>query len=72
LSFDGNNLLASMLVSSIGMVLLMYGRTHKRVPHGVVGALMLGYPYFIDNIAIMLGLAPLLLVLLWLATKLGL
>jgi hypothetical protein len=72
LSFDPNSLLASMLVSSIGLVLLKYARTHRRLPHGVIGVVMLGYPYAVDDVVLMLALAPVLLVALWLATRLGL
>lgn len=72
MNFDPNSLLASMLVSSIGLVLLKYARTHRRLPHGVIGVVMLGYPYLVDDVGLMLGLAPVLLLVLWLATKLGL
>jgi hypothetical protein len=72
LSFDPNSLLASMLISSVGLVLLNYARTHRRLPQGVVGVVMLGYPYAVTDVPLMLGIFPVLLVLLWAAVKLGL
>lgn len=61
-----------MLVSSIGFVLFKYGRNRERFPFIIVGVLMLVYPYFVSDVAWMLALAPVLLLLLWLATRLGL
>ena len=72
MSLDPNVLLASMAVSGVGFVLFKYGRKQQRMPHTAVGFVMLLYPYFVANIAWMLGLVPVLLVVLWLLTRLGL
>jgi hypothetical protein len=61
-----------MFVSGIGFVLFRYGRQRERFPFIVAGVLMLVYPYFITDIAWMLALAPVLLLLLWVATRIGL
>jgi len=71
MSFDGGSLVASFIVSGIGFVLFEYGRRMKRVPQIGVGLVMLIYPYFIANVWGMLGVAVVLLVLLWLALMRG-
>lgn len=71
MDLDANSLLASLLVSSIGFVAFMYGKKQSRVPQMVVGILMMGYPYFVTNVALMLGIAVVLLAALWGAVRLG-
>lgn len=61
-----------MLVSSIGFVLFRFGRSRERLPFSVIGVVMLVYPYFVSNIVWMLALAPVFLLLLWVATRMGL
>jgi predicted cobalt transporter CbtA len=62
---------ASVIVSSIGFVLLHYGRKLARPPQAVVGLLMLVYPYFVPGVLPMAIVAAALLLLLWLAVRLG-
>ncbi len=69
MDLDANSLLASLLVSSIGFVALIYGKRQSRVPHIAVGFLMMAYPYFVTNVALMLGIAVLLLGGLWGAVR---
>jgi CHASE2 domain-containing sensor protein len=71
-SFDPNYLLASLAVSSVGFVLFRFGRRQQRLSFTVVGVLMLVYPYFVESVGWMLGLVPVLLFVLWLATRMGL
>jgi hypothetical protein len=68
----GNFLLASMLVSSIGLGLFMYGKKQKRAPHLAVGILLMAYTYFVPSIPLMFVIAGVLLGLLYLASYLGL
>ncbi|HEX7478748.1 MAG TPA: hypothetical protein VF331_13150 [Polyangiales bacterium] len=68
MSFDPATLLASMVVSSIGWVLFSYGRKQHRLPHAVVGVVMLVYPYVVTNIALMFGIMGALLALLFAVT----
>jgi hypothetical protein len=72
MSFDPNSLLASMLVSSVGFVLFTYGRKQRRLPHAVVGVVMLIYPYAVSDVGVMLGIGAGLCGLLWGATFFGL
>ena len=68
---DAGWLVASLLVSSIGIVLLHYGRKMARWPQAIVGGAMLVYPYFVPNVIAMLIVAAALAGGLWLAVRLG-
>jgi hypothetical protein len=65
------SLLASMLVSSVGFVLFMYGRKMGRPPHIVFGLALLVYPYFVPGVILMLGIAVILCGLLWFLVQRG-
>jgi hypothetical protein len=64
-------IVASLLVSAIGFVLLSYGKKMARIPQLVVGLAMLIYPYFVPNVVAMLIVAGVLSLGLWVATRLG-
>jgi hypothetical protein len=72
MDFDANVLLASMLPSSIGLVMFIYGKRQARVPHMAVGVVLMVYPYFVSNILLMFGIAAVLCLGLWLAVRRGL
>lgn len=69
--FDTGVLLASLLVSSVGFVLFVYGRRMSRVPQLACGLLLMAFPYLVDSVVAILLIATALLALLWGATKLG-
>lgn len=71
MSFDPISLLLSFCVSSIGFVLLQYGRKMGRPPQIMAGILLLVFPYFVPSVAWMLGIAGALLGLLWLSLQRG-
>jgi len=71
MEFDTGSLIASMLVSSIGFVLLVYGRRMGRPPHVLIGGVLLVYPYFVPGVFAMLGIAALLCALLWFLVQRG-
>jgi hypothetical protein len=71
MSLDGGSLIASFVVSGLGFVLFEYGRRMKRVPQIAVGLILLIYPYFVGNAWAMLGIAVVLVALLWLALARG-
>jgi len=70
-SFEPGWLIASLVVSSIGFVLFVYGKKMVRIPQLVVGLAMLVYPYFVPNVIAMLIVAAVLSLALWLAVRLG-
>jgi hypothetical protein len=71
MDLDAGSLLTSMLVSSVGFVLLVYGRKMARLPHVTVGAVLLIFPYFVGSIFTMLAVALALCLVLWFAVQRG-
>jgi hypothetical protein len=69
MSFDGPTLIAGLLVSSIGFVLLSYGKKMSRPPHMLMGLILLVYPYFVPGAILTLVIAAVLLGMLWFAVK---
>lgn len=68
---DPNALLASMMVGILGAALFVYGKKQVRIPHLVVGLLMVAYPYFVPGALLIAGIGVALLLLLWLVVRLG-
>jgi hypothetical protein len=68
---DGNSILASMLVGSIGFVAFVYGKRQGRLPQMVVGVILCIFPYFVTNILAMFAITAALLFALWGVVKLG-
>ncbi len=64
-------LIASLVVSSIGFGLFLYGKKQARVPHLIVGMAMMGYPYFVPAPLAMCGVAVALTLGLVLAVRAG-
>jgi hypothetical protein len=70
-SLEPGWIIASLIVSSVGFILLNYGRKFARVPQIVVGLAMLIYPYFVPGVLANVLVAVGLLVLLWVAVRFG-
>ena len=68
---DAGWIFASLIVSSIGFILLHYGRKMARAPQLVAGLAMMIYPYFVPGVLANVLVAVGLLALLWLVVKLG-
>lgn len=68
---DLNSILVGVFISLVGLALFMYGRKETRLPHMVVGLLLIVYPYFVGNIVIQIAVAVVLLAGLALASRLG-
>ena len=71
MNLDGNSLLASLLIGLVGSACFLYGKRQGRVPQMLAGVVMVIYPYFVPNVAIMLAIAGGLLVALWGVVRLG-
>ena len=71
MSFDPASLVLSFLISSIGFVLLQYGRKMSRPPQILAGIILLVFPYFVPGLGWMLGIAGVLLLLLWASLQRG-
>lgn len=72
MDFDGNSLLASMLIGLVGTGLFLYGRKQSRFPQMLVGAALVAYPYFVSSVAVMAAIAVGLVGALWVAVRMGL
>jgi hypothetical protein len=70
-SFDANQLLLSLLVSSVGFVLFMYGKKQARLPQLAIGIVMSLYPYFVSNLWLMAGIAIFCIAACWLLVRVG-
>jgi hypothetical protein len=64
-------LIASLIISSIGFILLNYGRKFARIPQILVGLAMLIYPYFVPGVLANVLVAAGLGAVLWIAVRLG-
>jgi len=71
MSFDTTSLLTSLLVSSVGFVLLTYGRKMSRPPHLIAGLVLLVYSYFVPGPVLMVVIGAVIVAGLWLAVRLG-
>ena len=69
--FQGDSLLMSLLVSSVGFALFVYGKRQSRPPQLAGGVVLMVFPYFVANPLLMLGIAALVVALLFGAVKLG-
>ena len=71
MDFDPNSFMASLLVSSIGFVLVVYGKRMARIPQLAVGVVLSVFPYFVSGAVWILLLGAVGLGLLWLALHNG-
>jgi hypothetical protein len=72
MDLDGNSILASLLVGLVGSAFFMYGRRQGRFPHMLTGGILVVYPYFVSNVALMAGIGVGIVAALWGAVRLGL
>ena len=72
MDLEAGSLIASLIVSSIGLVVFGYGKRRQRLPQVVVGLALMGFPYLVPSVPLMAGIAAVLLGGLWLATRFGL
>lgn len=64
-------LIASLLVGSVGYVAFAYGKRQRRIPQLALGVALFVFPYFVDDVWLMLLVAALLCAATWYAVKLG-
>lgn len=53
-------LVASLVVSSVGMGIFMYGKRETRTPHYAMGLVLMVAPYFTEGVGTTLGVGALL------------
>jgi hypothetical protein len=69
--FEPAPLIASFLIGTVGLALVIYGKRMSRFPHLLAGLALMIYPYFVPRLPFMIGIAAGILGLTWLATRLG-
>jgi hypothetical protein len=65
-------LLASLLVSTIGLGLFLYGKKQTRIPQLGAGLAMMIFPIFVASTGWMLAIGTAVLGGMWLALRMGL
>jgi hypothetical protein len=71
MSFDPSSLFVSLMVGSVGFVLLAYGKKQQRLPHIFAGLALMIYPYFVDGWVMMAGIGAGICGALWWAVRVG-
>jgi hypothetical protein len=71
LNLDGNSLILSLVISCVGFVCFAYGKRQQRFPQMFAGVVLSVYPYFVSNLIAMAAIAVAVLVLLFVAVRLG-
>lgn len=71
MDLDGTSLFASFMIGLVGMAIFTYGKKQSRWPQMGVGVVLMIYPYFVSNVALMCVIALVLVIALWAATRLG-
>jgi predicted cobalt transporter CbtA len=66
-----NNIVLGGFIGLIGLALLMYGRKEVRIPHIVVGLVLIVYPYFVGSLPVEVAVAVVLVAGLAFVSRLG-
>lgn len=72
MDLDPSSLIASLIVSGAGFVSFVYGKKQHRLPQMIVGAALMGFPYFVPGWFWIYLIGAALLGLLWAAVRFGL
>ena len=71
MSLDPGVLYLSLITGGTGFVLFVYGKKQERWPHMAAGVAMMVYPYFVDGVALQVGIAIAICAALWVAVRGG-
>ena len=71
MSLDPGLLFLSLVTSGAGFVLFVYGKKQERWPQLVAGIVLMVYPYFVDTLAMSVGIAAAIVAIMWLAIRQG-
>jgi hypothetical protein len=69
---NSSNLMASMLIGTIGMGIFMYGKKQQRIPQLIAGLVLMAYPYLVDDASWMFGIGAGIVAALFFAVRYGL
>ena len=70
-NYSAESILTSIVVSAVGYVAFAYGKKQRRIPQVVVGLTLMIFPYFVTNVFAMIGIAGLLVALLFFVVRAG-
>jgi hypothetical protein len=56
-------MILSLLISSIGIGILIYGKKQKKIVAMIAGLALCSFPYFVSNVFLMLGIGTVLVIL---------
>jgi len=65
MNLDAGSLFASMGIGTVGFGIFLYGKKQQRLPHVLVGIVLMVYPYFVPGVLPMIGIAVGLIAALW-------
>jgi hypothetical protein len=68
---DPAALFVSLMISTVGFALLIYGKRQRRLPQLGVGFVMLIFPYFVPGAIVPAAIAAGLLALMYLGIRMG-
>ena len=71
IEFTAGWMLASLLVSSVGFGLFIYGKKQERIPQLIAGLAMMIYPAFVSSPVLMLAIGVALVGGVWFAVRAG-
>lgn len=71
IEFTAGWMLASLLVSTVGFGLFLYGKKQTRVPQLIAGIAMMVYPGFVASPALMLAIFVVMCGGVWVAARAG-
>jgi hypothetical protein len=71
MTFDPTWLFLSLIPSSLGFVLFVYGKKQERFPQLIAGLALLVYPYFTESVWALAGVGIAIVTGLWVAIRLG-
>ena len=71
MNFTPGYLFASMIVSTIGFGLFLYGKKQERIPQFAAGLALAVFPIFVSGVALMIGIAVAILAGLTLIVRAG-
>lgn len=57
MEFTHGSLFGSLIVSTLGFAIFVYGKKQNRLPQVVAGLALLGFPFFVSSLPWMAGIA---------------
>ncbi len=72
MEFTASSLFASLVVSTVGFSIFVYGKKQRRSPQLAAGLVLMVFPYAVGDPGWMAAIAAAIVVALWFAVRQGL